>query len=54
MDVEVQDCSEEINFREDVKFHQEVEINVNSENLRSCLDFFSLFFTVEVRKLLVE
>ena len=27
---------------------------LNSENLRSCLDLVSLFFTVEVWKLLVE
>ena len=29
-------------------------INVDSENVRSCLDFFLLFFTAEVWTLLVE
>ena len=40
MVAEAQDWSDEINLREDVEFHEEVGINVNCENLRSCLDFF--------------
>ena len=51
---EAQDWSNEINLRKDVEFQEEVGINVNSENLRSCLDFFLLFFTAEVWTLLVE
>ena len=47
-DVEENDWSEEINPREDVQFQEEVGINVDSENLRSCLDFFLLFLTEEV------
>ena len=50
-DVEENDWSEDINRREDV---EEVGINVDSENLRSCFDFFLLFFTEEVRQLLAE
>ncbi|PFX22429.1 PiggyBac transposable element-derived protein 1 [Stylophora pistillata] len=53
-DVEETDWSEEINRREDVQFQEEVGINVDSQNLRSCLDFFFLFFTEEVWQLLVE
>ena len=52
--VEENDCSEEINPREDVQFQEEVGINVDSENFRSCLDFFLLFLTEEVWQLLVE
>ena len=47
-DVEENDRSEDINRREDVELQEEVGINVDSENLRSCLDFFLLFFTEEV------
>ena len=39
-DVKENDWSEDINRREDVEFQEEVGINVDSENLRSCLDFF--------------
>ena len=53
-DVEENDWSEDISRREDVEFQEEVGINVDSENLRSCLDFFLLFFTEEVCQLLVE
>ena len=53
-DVEENDWSEDIDRREDVEFQEEVGINVDSENLRSCLDFFLLFFTDEVWQLLVE
>ena len=38
--MEENDWSEDINRREDVEFQEEVGINVDSENLRSCLDFF--------------
>ena len=48
VDVEENDWSEDINRREDVEFQEEVGINVDSENLRSRLDFFLLFFTEEV------
>ena len=53
-DMEENDRSEDINRREDVELQEEVGINVDSENLRSCLDFFLLFFTEEVWQLLVE
>ena len=53
-DVEESDWSEEINRREDVEFQEDVGINVDYENLRSCLDFFSLFFNEEVWLLLVQ
>lgn len=45
-DIEEQDWSEKINSRDDRI--QEVGITVGSENLQSCLDFFSLFITEEV------
>ena len=51
--VEENDWSEDINRREDVEFQEQVGINVDSENLRSYLDFFLLFFTEEVWKLLI-
>ena len=53
-DVEENDWSEDTNRMEDVEFQGEVGINVDSENLRSCLDFFLLFFTEEAWQLLVE
>ena len=52
--MEENDWSEDIDRREDVEFQEEVGINVDSENLRSCLDFFLLFFTDEVWQLLDE
>ena len=52
-DVEENGWSEDINRREDVDF-QEVGINVDFENLGSCLDFFLLFFTEEVWQFLVK
>ena len=52
--MEENDWSEEINRREDVEFQEEVGITVDSENLHSPLDFFSLFFTEEVWQLLVD
>ena len=51
--VEENDWSEDINRREDVEFQEQVGINVDSENLRSCLDFFLLFFIEEVWQLLI-
>ena len=54
MVAEAQDWSDEIDLREDVEFHEEAGIDVNSENFRSCLDFFLLFFTAEVRTVLLE
>ena len=54
MVAEAKGWSDEINLREDVEFHEEVGINVDSENLRSCLNFFLIFFTAEVWTLLVE
>lgn len=44
----------DINRREDVESQEVVGINVDFENLGSCLDFFLLFFTEEVWQLLVE
>lgn len=52
-DVEENDWSEDINRREDVDF-QEVGINVDFENLGSCLHLFLLLFTEEVWQLLVK
>ena len=46
-DIEEQDWSEKINSRDD-RIQEEVGITVGSENLQSCLDFFSLFITEEV------
>lgn len=46
-DIEEQDWSEKINSR-DERIQEEVGITVGSENLQSCLDFFSLFITEEV------
>ena len=46
-DIEEQDWSEKINSR-DERIQEEVGITLGSENLQSCLDFFSLFITEEV------
>ena len=46
-DIEEQDWSEKINSRDD-RIQEEVRVTVGSENLQSCLDFFSLFITEEV------
>lgn len=46
-DIEEQDCSEKISSRDD-RIQEELGITVGSENLQSCLDFFSLFITEEV------
>ena len=40
--------------RVDIEFSEETGINVNARNLKSCLDFFYLFFTQEVWHLLVS
>ena len=40
--------------RIDIDFSEETGINVNARNLKSCLDFFDLFFTQEVWHLLVS
>lgn len=40
--------------RENVEFQEEVGMTVDSENLQSCLDFISLFFTKEIWQFLVE
>ena len=53
-DMEEGEWSKEIKRREDVEFQEEVGINVDIENLQSCLDFFSQFFTEDVWQLLVE
>lgn len=52
--VEENDWSEEINRREDVEFQEQVGITVDSENLRSHLYLFLLFFTEQAWQLLVE
>lgn len=46
-DIEEQDWSEKISSRDD-RIQEELGITVGSENLQSCLDFFSLFITEEV------
>lgn len=53
-DVEENDWSKDINRRDDVQFQEEVGINVDFQNLGSCLNFILLFFTEEVWQLLVE
>ena len=46
--------SREIKRRRDIDFKENPGINVNTRDLKSCLDFFSLFFTPEVWQLLVS
>ena len=46
--------SEQLNCRADVGFSEEVGINVDTSNLKSCLNLFELFFTDEVWQLLVS
>ena len=43
----------EVKRRVDIDFSEETGTNVNARNLKSCLDFFNLFFTQEVWDLLV-
>ena len=40
--------------RRRVEFSEEPGINISSRNLKSCLDYFELFFTQEVWQLLVS
>jgi len=51
-DVEENYWSEDINPREDVEFQEEIGINIDFQNLGSCLNFFLLFFTEQVWQLL--
>ena len=54
MDVVEREWSREIKWRRDIDFNENPGINVNTRDLKSCLDFFSLFFTPEVWQLLVS
>ena len=49
-----EDWSREVGFRVDSDFSEESGINVSTRNLKSCLDYFELFFTQEVWQLLVS
>lgn len=49
-----EEWSREVKRRIDIDFSEETGINVNARNLKSCLDFFDLFFTQEVWHLLVS
>ena len=53
MEVVEREWSREIKWR-DIDFNENPGINVNTRDLKSCLDFFSLFFTPEVWQLLVS
>lgn len=46
--------SREVGRRVDLVFSEEPGINVSTRNLKSCLDYFELFFTQEVWQLLVS
>ena len=46
--------SREVGRRVDIDFSEEPGINVSTRNLKSCLDYFELFFTQEVWQLLVS
>nr|XP_058960101.1 piggyBac transposable element-derived protein 5-like [Pocillopora verrucosa] len=54
MEVVEREWSREIKQRRDIDFKENPGINVNTRDLKSCLDFFSLFFTPEVWQLLVS
>ena len=54
MEVVEREWSREIKWRRDIDFNENPGINVNTRDLKSCLDFFSLFFTPEVWQLLVS
>ena len=54
MEVVEREWSREIKRRRDIDFKENPGINVNTRDLKSCLDFFSLFFTPEVWQLLVS
>ena len=45
--------SREVRPRVDLEFSEEPGINISTRNLKSCLDYFELFFTQEVWQLLV-
>ena len=49
-----EDWSREVGRRVDIDFSGEPGINVSKRNLKSCLDYFELFFTQEVWQLLVS
>ena len=49
-----EDWSREVARRVDIDFSEESGINVSTRNLKSCLDYFELFFTQEVWQLLVS
>ena len=46
--------SREVRRRVDLEFSEEPGINISTRNLKSCLDYFELFFTQEVWQLLVS
>ncbi|XP_068754290.1 piggyBac transposable element-derived protein 4-like [Montipora capricornis] len=46
--------SGEVRRRVDLEFSEEPGINISTRNLKSCLDYFELFFTQEVWQLLVS
>ena len=54
MEVMEREWSREIKWRRDIDFNENPGINVNTRDLKSCLDFFSLSFTPEVWQLLVS
>ena len=54
MEAVEREWSREIKQRRDIDFKENPGINVNARDLKSCLDFFSLFFTPEVWQLLVS
>ena len=54
MEVVEREWSREIKWRRDIDFNENPGINVNTRDLKSWLDFFSLFFTPEVWQLLVS
>ena len=54
MEVVEREWSREIKRRRDIDFKENPGINVNTRDLKSCLDFFSLYFTPEIWQLLVS
>ena len=49
-----EDWSREVGRRVDIDFSEEPGINVSTRNLKSCLDYFELFFTQKVWQLFVS
>ena len=49
-----QNWSREVRRRIDIDFREKPGINISTRNLKSCLDYFKLFFTQEVWQLLVS